>query len=229
MVTVLRLFLTFNTGCRRFHLLAVFLTTPAIKNDASHIDLECPVWREFRKGDPDALATIFHQHYDSLYFYGKKLARDEELAKDCVQNLFLKIWASRERLMPVKNVRPYLLKALRRHIGDHVVSVNRKKAFEQQLAPEFQITFSHEDFLIASQITREKGESLARAINALSTRQREAVFLKFYEGLDYKRIAEVMSLNLQSVRNLIHQALRSIKGQISVNTPVLLNLESDER
>lgn len=194
-----------------------------MENNASNIVQECPVWRSFRNGDAMALARIFNENYDSLYYYGKKLVRDEDLVKDCVQNLFLKIWITHEKLMAVKYVRPYLLKALRRHIGDQVVALNRNKTLQEQFLNEFQIAFSHEDFLIATQVSREQSEALARSLNKLSCRQREAIFLKFYEGLDYVKIAEVMALNVQSVRNLIHQSLKSIKHQMTLGTAVFIN------
>ena len=190
---------------------------------------ECPLWRHFRSGDERALATIFNEHYDSLYYYGKKLVQDEDLVKDCVQNLFVKIWTTRENLMAVKYVRPYLLKSLRRHIGDQVIAQNRDKTLQGQFQREFQITFSHEDFLISIQTTREQSEALARSLNSLPSRQREAILLKFYEGLDYSKIAEVMTLNVQSVRNLIHQSLKTIKSQLNLPTPILINVESNRR
>ena len=187
---------------------------------------ECPVWRHFRSGDATALATIFHENYDSLYYYGKKLVKDDDLVKDCVQNLFLKIWKTRHNLMAVKSVRPYLLKSLRRHIGDQMTAINRQKSFQDHYQSEFQITFSHEDFLIASQTDQEQSEALARCLNTLPFRQREALFLRFYEGLDYPRIAEVMLLNVQSVRNLIHQSLKSIKKLMNLPPALLTDIDN---
>jgi RNA polymerase sigma factor (sigma-70 family) len=185
---------------------------------------ECPVWRHFRDGDPAALAQIFNEHYTSLYCYGRKLIQDEELVKDCVQNLFLKMWTSRSKLTGIKAVRPYLLKSLRRHIGDQVISRNRKKAMHEKFNGEFEVTFSHEDFLIALQTTEEQSEALARSLNYLPARQREAIFLRFYEGLNYEKVAEVMNLNVQSVRNLIYQSLKTIKEQLTPSALALVNV-----
>ena len=189
---------------------------------------ECPVWKNFRNGDAGALAKIFNDHYDSLYYYGRKLINDDDLVKDCVQNLFLKMWTSRERLMAVRSVRPYLLKALRRHVGDQVVAINRKKQLHSEAVNEFQFTFSHEDFLIALHVSRRQSELLAQSLNRLSSRKREAIFLRFYEGLDYARIAEVMTVNIQSVRNLIYQSLQTIKEEMTFSAfPAFINVESD--
>src|SRR5690606_38520365 len=150
--------------------------------DITGTDQEYPLWRDFRNGDPKALAAIFTQHYDSLYAYGRKLTNDVELVQDCMQNLFLKLWTSRDRLAPISNIRPYLLKALRRHIGDQIMAINRKRKMYDEAADAFPITFSHEDFLISLQASRQQSERLARSLNALSPRKREAIFLRFYEG-----------------------------------------------
>lgn len=202
-----------------------------MESNFSFFSEECPVWRHFRQGDATALARIFNENYASLYCYGKKLVSDEELVKDCVQNLFLKMWLTREKLMPIKSVRPYLLKSLRRHIGDYVVARNRKKIFQERFNGEFEVTFSHEDFLIALQTSQEQSDALVRCLNNLPSRQREAIFLRFYEGLEYDKIAEVMNLNLQSVRNLIYQSLKSIKADLAVRPGVfvsasVLNIEA---
>jgi RNA polymerase sigma factor (sigma-70 family) len=183
-------------------------------SESDHAGEECANWKSLRGGDAKALALIFQEYYDELYRYGMKLIQEEELVKDCVQNLFLKLWVRRESLGAVKVVKPYLFKALRRHIGDEAVALRKKKNLQDQFFYEFDITFSYEDFLIATQESKEQSEYLAAALNRLSKRQKEAVFLKFYQDLDYEKIAEVMELNIQSVRNLIYQSLKSLKDQM---------------
>lgn len=209
--------------------LALYLYLIFMENKVPGVVDECPVWRHFRSGDRKALGAIFNEHYDSLYYYGKKLIQDEDLVKDCIQNLFLKVWTTRQKLTAIKCVRPYLLKALRRHIADQVIAQTRKNILHGHFHGDFHITFSHEDFLVAVQTSREQSEALARSLNNLAARQREAIFLKFYEDLDYAKIAEVMALNVQSVRNLIHQSLKSIKGDLSPAATVLVNIEANRR
>lgn len=182
---------------------------------------ECPVWRRFRNGDATALAQIFNENYESLYSYGRKLIRDDDLVKDCVQNLFLRLWITRKNITAICSVRPYLLKSLRHHVGDQMGSQKRKRALHETWAPDLQVTFSHEDLLISIQTSQEQREILIQSLNLLPARQKEAIFLRFYEGLDYEKIADVMNLNVQSVRNLIYQSIKSIKGQMTTRTPLL--------
>jgi RNA polymerase sigma factor (sigma-70 family) len=172
------------------------------------------LWEEFKQGNTDALARIFFLFYDDLLAYGKKLCTNEELVKDCIQNLFFKLWKNKENLDTIRSIKPYLFKSLRRTIGDELASQNRKRTLHKVQAYDYEVVFSQEDFLIAEQTTLEMRSRIIYALNKLSGRQREAIYLRFFEGLDYEKIAEIMVINTQSVRNLIHQSFKILKGNI---------------
>jgi RNA polymerase sigma factor (sigma-70 family) len=172
------------------------------------------LWQQFKQGNTSALERIFIIFYDDLYGYGIKLSRDEELVKDCIQNLFYKLWKNRNNLENIKSIKPYLFKALRHTVGDELQANSRKRKIRQEQAPEYEVVFSQEDFLISQQHSKEQSERIAAALNKLSSRQREAVYLRFFEGVEYEKIAEIMSINTQSVRNLIHQSFKILKENI---------------
>lgn len=169
------------------------------------------LWNAFRGGDARALAILFETYYEALYHYGLKLTGDEDLVKDCIQNLFQKLWRRREGLRAVQVVKAYLFKALRRHLGDETTLLKKHRHLLPAYTDSFEVTYSHEEFLIAQQGDAEQSARLLAALNQLSKRQREALYLKFFDGFTYERIAEVMSLNVQSVRNLIFNALQVLR------------------
>ena len=169
------------------------------------------LWEAFRTGDAHALSILFEAHYDALYNYGVKLTGDEELVKDCIQNLFQKLWRRREGLRPVQVVKAYLFKALRRHLGDETKLLRQHRHLLPAYTDSFEVVYSHEEFLISQQSDTEQNARLLAALNQLSKRQREALYLKFFDGFSYERIAEVMSLNIQSVRNLVFNALKAVR------------------
>ena len=175
------------------------------------------LWEAFRTGDAQALAALFAAYYDALYGYGLKLTGDEELVKDCIQNLFQKLWRRRAGLRPVQVVKAYLFKALRRHLGDETKLLRRHRHLLPAYTDSFEVTYSHEEFLIAQQTDYEQSARLLAALNGLSKRQREALYLKFFDGFSYERVAEVMSLNIQSVRNLIFNALKAVRKVMLVS------------
>ena len=173
------------------------------------------LWGRFQDGDAEALKAIFLDHYDPLFRYGLKLTHDEELVKDCLQELFYKLWKNRQHLDGVQMIRPYLYKACRRILTDALASRNRKqKALARQYPLDTGIIFSREDFLIEQQHLQEQRHKLLHALNQLPARQREAIYLRFFGGMDYEKVAQVMDINTQSVRNLVYQACKNLKEQL---------------
>lgn len=172
------------------------------------------IWIKFKKGCKKSLNKIFLENYDYLFSYGIKLKTDTEFIKDCIQDLFLKLWKNRERLNEVNSIKLYLLKSLRRLIIDKISSKSRlifKKTFCEK---EFDIEFSHEDFIINNQRAIEIKNKLNNALNNLPKRQRETIYLRYFEGLSIKDISEILLLNVQCVRNNIYRGLKTLKNII---------------
>lgn len=169
------------------------------------------LWDDFRAGNEQAFERIFLAHYDDLYSYGMRLSRDEELTKDAIQNLFQRLWQRRSQLGAVAVVKPYLFKALRHQVADELTAAQRRSQLPTDYQAEFKVQYSPEDFLIAQQLSGERQQQLMTAISQLNNRQREALHLKFFDGFAYDRIADIMALHPQSVRNLIHQAITRLR------------------
>ncbi len=169
------------------------------------------LWESFRKGDKDAFAALFRRHYDALFRFGSKFTTDTELLEDCIQELFVELWQAKSGA-PVLSVRAYLLKSLKykllkafRQRGKVVPLNNEDPAFE----------FSHESFLIAEQDSAGKKQLVLDALQRLSHRQREIVYLKYYQGLSYEEVSEIMNINYQVARNLLYQAIKSLKALLA--------------
>ncbi|MGI4832659.1 MAG: RNA polymerase sigma factor [Janthinobacterium lividum] len=185
--------------------------------------LDDSLWKEFLAGSKQAFERIFLAHYDDLFRYGVRLTGDEEVVKDCIQNLFQRLWHRRKDLRPVEETRPYLFSALRHHITDEQRAQQRRTALQNGYLGEAEVHHSPEDFLIAQQLTSEQQAQLLKALQQLSSRHREAVYLKFFDGFTYERIAELMGLNQQSVRNLVHQAIKRLRQALPYSLLLLLN------
>ncbi len=169
------------------------------------------VWKKFKQGNQSAFSDLYHHYYEPLYFYALKSTGCPVQAQECVQDLFVTLWSRRERLGDVQQVKPYLFKALRSII------CRLPSPFTDALSKAegtcYGMTFSPEDFLIQREDDAYRQDALASVLNRLPARQREAVYLKYYEDLSYQQIAEVLHINYQSVVNLIYQAFKHLKQQ----------------
>ena len=171
------------------------------------------LWESFRKGDREAFATLFRNHYQALCRYGGKFTTDYQQLEDAIQELFIELWKSSSRTTVV-SVRSYLLKSLKYKL----LRANHKKR-DTLLAVEGELAFewSHETFLIASQETEEKRQKVLKAVGQLSPRQKEIIYLKYYLNLTYDELGEVMGINYQVARNLLYQAMKMLKKHITIS------------
>ena len=169
------------------------------------------LWKKFKRGNQLAFAKLYHEFYSSLYFFALKATHCPETAKEYVQELFVTLWDSRQRLGDVSDIKPYLFKSLRRIIYRQESA--RSQPVTMLLADSVELTFSPEDFLIRQEDETYRQDTLAAVLNGLPARQREVVYLKYYEDLSYNQIAEVLQINYQSVVNLVHQAFKQLKQQ----------------
>lgn len=168
--------------------------------------------RKLAYGSETALSILFSRYYEDLFLYGLKIAGKRAQVEDAIQDIFVALWQNRSGLPEIQSLRAYLYSSLRRRIL-------RIQTTEQQLArrnqtyagelPEFVI--SHEELLIAEQVSHEQKQMLRKTLQRLSERHREAVYLRFYQGLKYSEIAEVMGVKNQTVRNYVFEALQALR------------------
>jgi len=170
------------------------------------------LWKSFLEGNKEAIATIFLLFHDDLYRYGLKLAGNDDLVEDSIQDLFLQLWKNRLNLRPVDNLKPYLFKSFRNHMIDNLELRNPVVNIENDFEHPFEVAYSHEDFIIGQQVSEENLMKITEALNSISSRQREAIYLRYFEELDFDMIAIIMDMNVQSVRNTMHRGLQSMRN-----------------
>ena len=88
------------------------------------------LWNLVLKGDMKALSVLYQKHYGLLLNFGLKYTSDEELVKDCIQDVFVKICTSR-RLSSTEYVRSYLLTSLKNIISDKLSSMRLTEELDE--------------------------------------------------------------------------------------------------
>jgi RNA polymerase sigma factor (sigma-70 family) len=181
------------------------------------------LWQDFIRGDEQAFASLFRKYHKSLCHYAYKIIPDKELVKDCVQEVFIYLWQNRKKLVYTDAIQYYLIKSLR---GKLLRMLNKRAKHRMETlagdAFTFEFTFSFEDTLILEQARREQQEQLLRALNQLSKRQREIIYLKFFNNLSYEQIADITGLTYQVTRNYVFQAIKVLRQKVDLVTCYLL-------
>ncbi|RRB04669.1 RNA polymerase sigma factor [Larkinella rosea] len=180
------------------------------------------LWQEYRAGDMYALAKIMQSYYADLFHWGMRLQADREFVKDCIQELFLNLWKHQKTVRSVENVRAYLLVVLKSRI---LRELSRKHTTHQSTLSEeyaFSVEFAADVQLIEEENEVYQIRKLEHGISHLPERQKELIYLRFYQNLSFEQIADVMHLGRQSVYNLLQKSLISLRKNWPVSCLALL-------
>jgi len=173
------------------------------------------LWVDILNNDKQALSNLFQIYYKPLYNYGRKLVVCEDFVEDCIQELFLTIWEQRATLSEAYSVKSYLYCSMRRILFKNLKKKKNIKKRDCKYVSEFHVErFNIEECMIHDEIRTEYKCKLGRAINCLSSRQKEVICLKYYDGFSNKEIASIMNIKCQSVYNHASEALSVIQNHL---------------
>jgi len=167
------------------------------------------LWDCFVSGDNSCFCKLYKFCYEGLYGYGLKLYNHPELVEDCIQELFISIWERRRELSHITSPNVYLYVSLRRKLLKLKKKQKKNKREESRTASE--IHFGIEELIIRDESKKEQREKLQKVLNQLPNRQKEVIYLHFYNGMSYGEIEEILSINRQSVRNLMYRTMETLR------------------
>ena len=168
----------------------------------------------FQAGNMAAFSQLYDLHINILFNYGLKLTIDKELLKDCIHDIFVKLYTKKDELGTIDNLKSYLFISLKNKLCDEL----RKRMYMSDTTAEevnaIAPTDVEDDYMEEEQ--RQNEFSLVkRLLDQLSPRQREALTLYYIEEKKYEDICEIMNMNYQSVRNLMHRGLTKLRSLAS--------------
>jgi RNA polymerase sigma factor (sigma-70 family) len=173
------------------------------------------LWQRLKGGNDLAFSVLYKKYVQRLYNYGMHTCHDRDLVMDCIQELFSKLWERRIELADVEAVNFYLFKSFRRLLIARLVEVRRRSCdLPDENNIGFEILSSIEDSIILNESSVEEAARVKQAIAQLSKRQREMIFLKFYNDLSYQNVAAIMEMSVDSAYNLMSKAIDSLKKSL---------------
>jgi RNA polymerase sigma factor (sigma-70 family) len=171
------------------------------------------LWQQIKNSSEFGLRKLVEKYFNSLQNYGYKFVRDEDFVKDCVQEVFIEIWSRRDRISTPDSVRAYLLSCVRKRVlrEGYRQRINRDDEptdLENDLSF---VEFSPEWSVIEQESLAETTQRISDSLNQLPKRQREVIYLRYYQNLERDEIADIMGVNPQSVSNLLQAAFKSFR------------------
>ncbi|WP_461400115.1 RNA polymerase sigma factor [Flavitalea sp.] len=181
-------------------------------------------WKDFTNGDEKAFEAIFLHFHKELFQYGYKIVANRTLIDDCIQELFLELWQSRERIAIPLSVKSYLFRALRYKLIRALKKEVRFSSLTDNSSDSLE--FSYESTLIQQEVQLEIRQKLLQQIKLLSPRQQEALYLRYYAKLNYQEISKIMKISSQAATNLVFKSVKLLRENVTrpENISILLLL-----
>ncbi|WP_126244967.1 RNA polymerase sigma factor [Chitinophaga rhizosphaerae] len=180
-------------------------------------------WEGVIAGDVPSHTALYNLYFDRLFNYGRKLTADESLIEDTIQETFVRLWADRQKLPPAAAWNGYIFRMFRNALFRHFRDAERHRLSPDELEARLP-EFNADHILLARESDAAMQARLRKAIGALSARQREAIFLRFYENLSYDEIAAVMDISVKASYKLMARALNEMREAMGVSLVALLFL-----
>ena len=147
----------------------------------------------------DRFADVYSRFHGPVWRSLAKLGADRDLAEDLTQESFIRWWNSRAAQWPDERARPYLFTTASRLLIDWHRRAGRQRAFETSAAEA--------DMVEAPANLIDRG-----AWAALTTRDRQLLWLAYVEEFSHEEIALVCGIAPGSIKVLLHRARSRIAG-----------------
>ncbi|GAA4445294.1 sigma-70 family RNA polymerase sigma factor [Ravibacter arvi] len=185
-------------------------------------------WQQVQAGDNEAFQRLHNEHVRHLLNYGLRLCGSISTVEDCVQDVFTELWIYRSSITQPTSMRFYLLKAVRNKLK---AQYRREQLFvsgwddnsDTLVQPDFNVESSSEQKLIQLEIDLQRRDQIKAAMNLLSPRQREIIYLRYFNELTYDQICALMGITYQTARSQVYSGLKILRSELK-DSPLLMLL-----
>lgn len=168
-----------------------------------------------RQGNVKAFETVYDQYHAALYRTALKFVKSDELAREVVQEVFIKIWENRAQIRKGYSFAGFLFTATRNHIFNLLKKASREAALKQEILAYAELAdHKTENHLAFREYTRAADE----AIEHLPPQRKRIFKMCRQEGKSYEEVALSLGISKSTVRDHMVKALKSIRQYLCEHT-----------
>jgi RNA polymerase sigma-70 factor (ECF subfamily) len=167
-----------------------------------------------RGGDDGCLEVLHRRHRGNVTRLIRRMIKDHAAAEDLAQEVFLRVYQARKRYEPSASFSTWLYRITFNRTLNWIRSQGQSKqtsSYDSQPASLRHSTKEPPPTPEGLLLSQEKIERVRAAIHALPPRQRTALVLHKYEGLDYAEIAECMETTVPAIKSLLFRTYLALQ------------------
>jgi RNA polymerase sigma-70 factor (ECF subfamily) len=174
-----------------------------------------------KAGDDSAFAYLVQKYRRAMVGFMYRMAHNPAVAEDLAQEVFLRVYRSRETYEPSAKFSTWLYRIAtnlavnyardtRHERPENMVSIDDKD-------DDTGLTVDLPDSSLSAEETilrRERMAAIRKKVQALPERQRMAVIMHKYQQMDYRQIAQVLKLSESATKSLLFRAYETLRMQL---------------
>ncbi|NJN28278.1 MAG: sigma-70 family RNA polymerase sigma factor [Cyclobacteriaceae bacterium] len=153
-----------------------------------------------------AFLTLYDQYFPLLFRYCRQITPATQLIEDTIHDLFVYLWDHKQNINDISSVRAYLISSVRRRLLKEMKNESKELIVNDTEATAFEFMFDSD---------LESG--LRQKMLELSEKQREVLYLKFYNNLSFQEIAEIMDITIDAVYKIAKRSLHKLKKKLIIS------------
>ena len=173
------------------------------------------LWKGVLSGNDESFDRLYSSFVRVLFAYGLRFTSDRELVKDCIRDVFVKMYETRSQLHHVDNWKTYLHITLK----NRIINTLKKEKIHSRYISETEFS-DIDDFTAEQNMEYIEDEQYNRnriemVLKILTPQQRKVVHYRYIEDLSLEEISIILKINYQSVQNILQRAMTKIKKHFS--------------
>ena len=172
-----------------------------------------------REGDDTSFAVLLDRHRGPVVHFLYRMVQNQAVSEELAQEVFLRVYRSRTTYEPTAKFTTWLFR-IATHVALNSIRDRKKEKGHESLDEEVLDGMARQvadrQHTVEQEMVREaKLREVRQAIETLPAKQRAAVLMHKYEGLDYAQIAGVLSCSESAVKSLLFRAYESLRGRLA--------------
>lgn len=179
---------------------------------------------QIRSGDYAAFTLLYNKYVSALTQYGLKFIPDLPAVEDCLHDVFVWLWTNRHKLDIHYSVKSYLFKSVRTSVLHWLRKQHRLRPLPagEENGYSFELQLSPETLVLDNEHRQQVRWQIEQVLGRLTAKQKEVIYLRYYEGLNFEDIAQNLNLSVKACYKLMGRAITTLREHMPGSLVVLV-------